>query len=58
MDRTNASAIVTGGAGLRAATVRRLAKKGAKVAIADMCLMNEGGAGDTKVSAICAQVGL
>jgi hypothetical protein len=37
MDLTNASAIVTGGAGgLGSATVRRLAQKGAKVVIADV----------------------
>jgi NAD(P)-dependent dehydrogenase (short-subunit alcohol dehydrogenase family) len=37
MDLTNASAIVTGGAGgFGAATVRRLAQKGAKVVIADV----------------------
>jgi NAD(P)-dependent dehydrogenase (short-subunit alcohol dehydrogenase family) len=34
VDLTNASAIVSGGAGgIRSATVRRLAQKGAKVAI-------------------------
>jgi NAD(P)-dependent dehydrogenase (short-subunit alcohol dehydrogenase family) len=37
MDLTNASAIVTGGAGgFGSATVRRLAQKGAKVVIADV----------------------
>jgi NAD(P)-dependent dehydrogenase (short-subunit alcohol dehydrogenase family) len=37
MDLTNASAIVTGGAGgFGVATVRRLAQKGAKVVIADV----------------------
>jgi NAD(P)-dependent dehydrogenase (short-subunit alcohol dehydrogenase family) len=48
MDLTDASAIVTGGAGgFGSATVRRLAQKGAKVVIADVSerlwpLSNEG----------------
>ena len=60
MDLTNASAIVTGGAGgFGAATVRRLAQKGAKVVIADVsdergeALAREVGAGSLYVPTDC-----
>src|SRR5215207_8605012 len=60
MDLTNASAIVTGGAGgFGSATVRRLAQKGAKVVIADVCdergeaLAREVGSGSLYVSTDC-----
>jgi NAD(P)-dependent dehydrogenase (short-subunit alcohol dehydrogenase family) len=60
MDLTNASAIVTGGAGgFGSATVRRLAQKGAKVVIADVsdergeALAREVGSGSLYVSTDC-----
>jgi NAD(P)-dependent dehydrogenase (short-subunit alcohol dehydrogenase family) len=60
MDLTNASAIVTGGAGgFGAATVRRLVQKGAKVVIADVsdergeALAREVGAGSLYVPTDC-----
>jgi NAD(P)-dependent dehydrogenase (short-subunit alcohol dehydrogenase family) len=60
MDLTNASAIVTGGAGgFGAATVRRLAEKGAKVVIADVsdergeALAREVGGGSVYVRTDC-----
>lgn len=60
MDLTNASAIVTGGAGgFGSATVRRLAQKGAKVVIADVsdergeALAREVGAGSLYVPTDC-----
>ncbi|MGH3951213.1 MAG: SDR family NAD(P)-dependent oxidoreductase, partial [Pseudonocardiaceae bacterium] len=60
MDLTNASAIVTGGAGgFGAATVRRLAQMGAKVVIADVSdergeeLAREVGAGSLYVTTDC-----
>jgi len=60
MDLTNASAIVTGGAGgFGAATVRRLAQMGAKVVIADVsaergeALAREVGAGSLYVPTDC-----
>jgi NAD(P)-dependent dehydrogenase (short-subunit alcohol dehydrogenase family) len=50
MDLTNASAIVTGGAGgFGSATVRRLAQLGAKVVIADAC--------DERGEALASEVG-
>jgi NAD(P)-dependent dehydrogenase (short-subunit alcohol dehydrogenase family) len=60
MDLTNASAIVTGGAGgFGSATVRRLAQKGAKVVIADVsdergeALAREVGSGSLYVPTDC-----
>jgi len=60
MDLTNASAIVTGGAGgFGSATVRRLAQKGAKVVIADVsdergeALAREVGGGSLYVPTDC-----
>jgi len=60
MDLTNASAIVTGGAGgFGSATVRRLAQMGAKVVIADVsdergeALAREVGAGSLYVPTDC-----
>ena len=60
MDLTNASAIVTGGAGgFGSATVRRLAQMGAKVVIADVsdergeALAREVGSGSLYVSTDC-----
>ncbi|MDQ3604535.1 MAG: SDR family NAD(P)-dependent oxidoreductase [Actinomycetota bacterium] len=60
MNLTNASAIVTGGAGgFGSATVRRLAQKGAKVVIADVsdergeALAREVGSGSLYVSTDC-----
>jgi NAD(P)-dependent dehydrogenase (short-subunit alcohol dehydrogenase family) len=60
MDLTNASAIVTGGAGgFGSATVRRLAQTGAKVVIADVsdergeALAREVGSGSLYVSTYC-----
>lgn len=60
MDRTNASVIVSGGAGgFGSATVRRLAQMGAKVVIADVsdkrgeALAREVGAGSLSVPTDC-----
>jgi NAD(P)-dependent dehydrogenase (short-subunit alcohol dehydrogenase family) len=60
MDRPNASAIVTGGAGgFGAATVRRLAQMGARVVIAAVsdkqgeALAREGSAGSRSVRTDC-----
>ncbi len=60
MDLTNASAIVTGGAGgFGAATVRRLVQKGAKVVIADVsdergeALAREVGSGSLYLVHLC-----
>jgi NAD(P)-dependent dehydrogenase (short-subunit alcohol dehydrogenase family) len=64
MDLTNASAIVTGGAGgFGSATVRRLAQKGAKVVIADVsdergeARAREAGAGSLYVPTDCMDEG-
>jgi NAD(P)-dependent dehydrogenase (short-subunit alcohol dehydrogenase family) len=63
MDLTNASAIVTGGAGgFGSATVRRLAQKGAKVVIADVsdergeALAREVGASHTATIERCRSI--